>query len=185
MVTRILHSFYRSSFRRSSTTAFTRIPIRFLSFLPLAVVVLFTRRRLRTTWITTKREYGTIVVTHIRSPRVPGVGVTCGDFHTWQTVAKWESKSQLMEETSIVWSTESLFPDLHPTVVDTSHSRTLDASTCLRILLIPRSILFCLDTNRARPTFSSPSSPVALRRLPPLFFLAYSFSPLPRRPQLS
>lgn len=47
-----------------------------------------------------------------------------------------------MEETSIVWSTESLFPDLHPTVVDTSHSRTLDASTCLRILLIPRSILF-------------------------------------------
>lgn len=77
-----------------------------------------------------------------------------------------------MEETSIVWSTESLFPDLHPTVVDTSHSRTLDASTCLRILLIPRSILFCLDTNRARPTFSSSSSPVALRRLPPLFFLA-------------
>lgn len=80
-----------------------------------------------------------------------------------------------MEETSIVWSTESLFPDLHPTVVDTSHSRTLDASTCLRILLIPRSILFCLDTNR--PTFPSSSSPVALRPLPPLFFLAYSSTP--------
>lgn len=56
-----------------------------------------------------------------------------------------------MEETSIVWSTESLFPDLHPTVVDTSHSRTLDASTCLRILLIPRSILFSFSL-RGRDT---------------------------------
>lgn len=113
-------------------------------------------------------------MTHIRSPRVPGVGVTCGDFHTWQTVAKWESKSQLMEETSIVWSTESLFPDLHPTVVDTSHSRTLDASTCLRILLIPRSILFCLDTNRARV---QPS--LRLRRLLHfVVFLPCSSSPI-------
>lgn len=60
-----------------------------------------------------------------------------------------------MEETSIVWSTESLFPDLHPTVVDTSHSRTLDASTCLRILLIPRSILFSFSL-RARDSSPRP-----------------------------
>lgn len=60
-----------------------------------------------------------------------------------------------MEETSIVWSTESLFPDLHPTVVDTSHSRTLDASTCLRILLIPRSILFSVQPKSLRSLSSS------------------------------
>lgn len=60
-----------------------------------------------------------------------------------------------MEETSIVWSTESLFPDLHPTVVDTSHSRTLDASTCLRILLIPRSILFSVQPKSLRYLSSS------------------------------
>lgn len=69
-----------------------------------------------------------------------------------------------MEETSIVWSTESLFPDLHPTVVDTSHSRTLDASTCLRILLIPRSILFSFSL-RARDSLLVLSFPEEARRL--------------------
>lgn len=70
-----------------------------------------------------------------------------------------------MEETSIVWSTESLFPDLHPTVVDTSHSRTLDASTCLRILLIPHSILFSFSL-RARDSSPPPSLPFPFLSFP-------------------
>lgn len=30
------------------------------------------------------------------------------DFHTWRTVAKWESKSQLMEETSMLFDQRGL-----------------------------------------------------------------------------
>lgn len=42
-------------------------------------------------------------------PRPEGTTVpTSDDFHTWRTVAKWESKSQLMEETSTLFDQRSL-----------------------------------------------------------------------------
>lgn len=42
-------------------------------------------------------------------PRPEGTTVPISDdFHTWRTVAKWESKSQLMEETSTLFDQRSL-----------------------------------------------------------------------------
>ena len=44
----------------------------------------------------------------IFSPMGMYMGRLLWDFHTWRAIAKWESKFELMEETSNVWSTVSL-----------------------------------------------------------------------------